>query len=104
MNIHTSAKREFLKWVSSLKSKNLNDTEKKFINLLIVHFDTISSLGTVKGQRAKKISNLIQTVGIDQSSVLLDTSKISFVGLKKSKSLVDLKIGPLRGFNDKRGI
>jgi recombinational DNA repair ATPase RecF len=94
-----TAKKEFYKWVTSLDKSSLSDIDKKFLNLLIINFEAYSSLGTTGGARAKKIGQLIESKNATLSSILPDLSSELSSGSQVFKSIVELKIGPFRGFS-----
>lgn len=58
----SAVKQEFFRWISSLGSSTRTDIERKLLNLLVNHFDTLAPLTTAKGSnnRASKLNELIQ--------------------------------------------
>jgi hypothetical protein len=98
MKIFNSARREFLSWISSSNKNDLNETEKKLLNLLITNFDILAPLGTAGGQRAKKLGRLIEKHGSEQNIVLPEPSQNTMEEKEQIQSIFQLKIGPFRGF------
>ncbi|MBU1181671.1 MAG: hypothetical protein KKF00_05795 [Proteobacteria bacterium] len=45
----SAVKQEFFRWIGGLGSAKLTDTERKLLNLMVTHFDTLAPLTTVKG-------------------------------------------------------
>lgn len=98
--IMSSVKQEFFRWIESLSSSNLTQIERKLLNLLVTHFDTLAPLTTVKGSnnRAATINELIQkhhaTISDEFPDILSQQSDTS----EKFDQITELKIGQFRGF------
>lgn len=101
---HSSAKREFLNWVSSLDSTQISTREKQLLNLLIDHFDEISELGTAGGKRALRLGKLIMEKGELQPSEMPAIGEEPVDPEEKIISLVEMKIGPFRGFKTQESL
>lgn len=93
-------KQEFFRWIESLSSSKLTDIERKFLNLLVIHFDTLVPLTTVKGSnnRAAKINELIQKHHTTLSNEFPDILSQQTDNSEKFDQIKELKIGPFRGF------
>jgi AAA15 family ATPase/GTPase/ABC-type dipeptide/oligopeptide/nickel transport system ATPase component len=92
---------QFLGFVHSLDTTVLSTNEKKLINLLIRHFDSIKEKGTQSGLRSKHIYSLIEAQGesIPSEITIPDTNvQETDIDIKRLKSL-DLE--HFRGFADK---
>lgn len=92
-------KKEFYRWITASELSSLSDTDKKLLNLLIVYFDVILPLGTAGGTRAKKIGQLIESKNTTLSSDLPDLEPQTTSETEVFKSIIELKIGPFRGFS-----
>lgn len=96
--ISSSAKHIFFQWIESLNHSKLSDTDKKLLNLLISNFDIIYPLGTAGGARSKKIGKLIEDNKTILTSTLPNLGAQITANTAIAKSLVELRIGPFRGF------
>ena len=91
-------KAEFYQWVRTLANGKLNEIDKKLLNLLVDHFDTIAPLGTAKGARALKIGEIIQKKHEVLPTNFPDLQLHQLATKAKSQRIAELKIGPFRGF------
>jgi DNA repair exonuclease SbcCD ATPase subunit len=93
-------KQEFFRWIESLNSSNLTQIERKLLNLLAAHFDTLAPLTTAKGSknRAGKINELIQKHHAALSDEFPDILSQQSDSSEKFDRITELKIGPFRGF------
>lgn len=94
----SSTKREFIQWIKSLDWPTLSDPEKRFINLLITYFDELAGLGTAGGGRARRLGQLIQEKGLTSSTDRPEVGGNSLLASDKIQKIIELKIGPFRGF------
>ncbi|MEA1899152.1 MAG: AAA family ATPase [Thermodesulfobacteriota bacterium] len=93
-------KQEFLRWVVSLDHSKLTKIDRKLLNLLVTHFDTLAPLTTARGSsnRASKLNELIQKYHATLSSEFPDVSSHQSSSSEKFDQITELKIGPFRGF------
>ncbi|MFZ2403562.1 MAG: AAA family ATPase, partial [Methylobacter sp.] len=96
--INKALKWEFEQWISTLEPSSLLEIHRKFLNLLIANFDTIVSLGTNGGTRAKKISELIEKNHETLSTVFPNLNS-QHINSEKFSRIDELVIGPFRGFS-----
>lgn len=92
---------QFLDFVHSLEGTALTVNEKKLINLLIRHFDSIKEKGTQAGLRSKHIYSLIEAHGESiPTEITIPDSAVqeSDIDIKRLKSL---ELEHFRGFADK---
>jgi recombinational DNA repair ATPase RecF len=94
----STVKQEFFRWIDGLDPLKLSDVERKFLNLLVTHFEKIAPLSTAQGSRAKKICELIQKHHSTLSSEFPDVQSHQSGNLEKFDRITELKIGPFRGF------
>ena len=93
-------KQEFLRWVIRLDPLKLTEIDRKLLNLLVTHFDTLAPLTTARGRsnRASKLNELIQKYHATLSSDFPDVSRLQSGSSEKVDRITELKIGPFRGF------
>ena len=93
-------KQEFLRWVIRLDPLKLTEIDRKLLNLLVTHFDTLAPLTTARGRsnRASKLNELIQKYHTTLSSDFPDVSRLQSSSSEKVDRITELKIGPFRGF------
>lgn len=96
----SAVKKEFFRWIGSLSSSTLTDIERKLLNLLVTHFDTLAPLTTAKGSnnRASKLNELIQKHHAALSNEFPDILSHKTDSSEKFDRITELKIGPFRGF------
>ena len=96
----SAVKQEFFRWISSLGSSTRTDIERKLLNLLVNHFDTLAPLTTAKGSnnRASKLNELIQKHQATLSNEFPDILSHQTDSSEKFDLITELKIGPFRGF------
>lgn len=92
------AKKEFDRWISSLKSDDLSSEEKHIIWIVAEHFEAIYKLGTAGGQRAKKIADIIKKIEPGLPGSLPEISKAQSEAAEEAVSITEITIGPFRGF------
>jgi energy-coupling factor transporter ATP-binding protein EcfA2 len=93
-----AVKQEFFRWIVSLDSEKLTDIDRKLINLLVTHYETLASLSTAGGKRAKALVDLVQKHHAIVSSVLPELKSSQTGNTEKINRITELKIGPFRGF------
>ena len=98
--MRSAVKQEFFRWISGLNSPMLTDIERKLLNLLIIHFDTLAPLTTVKGSnnRATELNDLIQKHHATLSNEFPDILSHQTDSSEKFDRITELRIGPFRGF------
>ena len=91
------AKYEFSRWLSTLDVYQLDIYQKRFIGLLIEHFDDIAAVGTAKGGRAKLLGKYIQDIEIssDENVILEMHSQRTD---RQVQRLSSMKVEKFRGF------
>jgi recombinational DNA repair ATPase RecF len=91
---------EFFRWIASLDPSQLNEIDRKLLNLLVDHFDTLEPLTTAKGSRnrASKLNELIQKLHSTLKSEFPDVLINQSANPEKFDRILELKIGPFRGF------
>lgn len=96
----SAVKQEFFRWIGSLGSSTLTDIERKLLNLLVTHFDTLAPLTTAKGSnnRAAKLNELIQKYHATLSNGFPDILRHQTDNSEKFDRITELQIGPFRGF------
>lgn len=92
-------KREFHKWIKTLDSTSLSELDRKFLNLLILNFDSLVPLSTAGGTRAKKITQLIEQQLTSISSELQEVIDLGKDDLVIFNNIKELIVGPFRGFS-----
>lgn len=92
------AEQEFLNWVGSLETTELNNIDKKLLNLLVTNFDVLTDLSTAGGKRAKKINELIQMHHNSLSTEFPNIETYQTDSSKNSVRISSFEIGPFRGF------
>jgi len=92
------AKHEFLQWIGSLKTTDLNDIDRKLLNLMVANFDVLASLSTANGKRAIKINELVQKNHTSLSTEFPNIQSDQTDSLKKFDQISNFEIGPFRGF------
>ncbi|MFA5183021.1 MAG: hypothetical protein WC405_17015 [Syntrophales bacterium] len=98
--MNSAVKQEFFRWIGGLGSSTLTDIERKLLNLLVTHFDTLAPLTTAKGSnnRASKLNELIQRHHATLSNEFPDIPSHQTDNSEKFDRIAELKIGPFRGF------
>ena len=93
-------KQEFFRWIGGFGSAKLTDIERKLLNLLVTHFDTLQPLSTIKGSnnRASKLNELIQKHHATLSNEFPDILSHQTDSSEKFDRITELNIGPFRGF------
>lgn len=92
------AKHEFFQWIGSLETTDLNDIDRKLLNLMVTNFDVLADLSTANGKRSIKINELIQKNHTRLSTEFPDIQSHQSDSLKKIEQLSNFEIGPFRGF------
>lgn len=92
------ARSEYFRFLKTLQNQGADDSVRKLANLVAIHLDELSPLGTYQGQRVKKLVELAQgnwdTVNANTQivSTAQDDDGVEFSRLKR------LTVGPFRGF------
>lgn len=92
------ARSEYFRFLKTLQNQGADDSVRKLANLVAIHLDALSPLGTYQGQRVKKLVELAQgnwdTVNANTQivSTAQDDDGVEFSRLKR------LTVGPFRGF------
>lgn len=98
---NTMARRDFYRWITSLNHTDLDDVDKRLLQLLVDKFDIIAPLSTARGSRPKKIGELIESELLKYEPQIPSIATIDDDMSKMCRQVTKFEVGPFRGFSKK---